>query len=322
MRGMRFSSKVGTAGAMLALLAAGAGAQGSGRAPVIRVYSRDGGLASNYVSPAIQVSEDAYVFAVAMDVDGQIQVLHPDFPGISVRLRSHKSVYLPNFFAGFSGSDSYSSYSSYSMAGADNYGDDVRGTVIGIASRKPFNLDRIENDGDWDMSLIRRIIERRSPEGAAQALASYLGARGEPVGRDWMRFAGGRRSYAYANYDYYNSCESAYGFAYGAPTLSFARIQAIQRILTLRRLGHQVNIVGYDFCGMPIVTYGPSGAGRLPVFRVPQRPPTGTTVFPKTRTPHGVARVPGGDAGPVAAMGAFPMTSRRGEQRSAPATGC
>jgi hypothetical protein len=104
MRGSRAGSVFGVAALVVGALASSSGAQqaSSRGAPNIRVYSRSGvGVASNYVEPAIQVSENAYVFAVSMDLDGQIQVLQPDFPGISVRIASARELRLPNFFAGF-----------------------------------------------------------------------------------------------------------------------------------------------------------------------------------------------------------------------------
>ena len=147
----------GSSALLLCLLATASPAQDKTRqrAPIVRVYSNEGtGVVSNYVTPSIQVSEDAYVFAVMMDLDGHIQVLQPDFPGISVRLRANKQLRLPNFFAGFNAPR-------YGMAGyssSPDLGNDARGTVIALASRAPFNLDRIESGGDWNISAIRLLI--------------------------------------------------------------------------------------------------------------------------------------------------------------------
>lgn len=288
------------------------------RAPVIRVYSQNGpGVASNYVTPAIDLGEDAYVFAVSMDLDGQIQVLHPDFPGISVRLRSHQQFRLPNFFAGFSRSGqvvsypgNYGNYANYSNYG--NYGgiDDSRGTVIALASRQPFNLERIESNGDWNLLAIRNLVERRSPFAAAEALASYLGAKGEPIGRDFMRFATFQQNY-YADYggSLYN-CDLFYSSF--NPSLVFSRLSVLDRVVRLQRAGKSARIIGYDFCGMPIVFYGPSrfihnGNNGSP--RPPRgEPDTGRVkrlgrLIPK-KTPTGP------DATPHAALGYFPRTKQ------------
>ncbi|HEY3747273.1 MAG TPA: hypothetical protein VGL17_13570, partial [Gemmatimonadaceae bacterium] len=209
MRGSRAASVLGVAALAVGALASSAAAQqGSSRgAPNIRVYSRSGvGVVSNYVEPAIEISENAYVFAVSLDLNGQIQVLQPDFPGISVRIASGRELKLPNFFAGFTNGGTgvgtaygrnVGDYRSTAYAAQEN---DTRGTVIALASRAPFNLDRIASAGDWNISAIRGLIEYRSPAAAAQALASYLGARGEPIGRDYMRFAGGRQNYYASSY--------------------------------------------------------------------------------------------------------------------------
>jgi hypothetical protein len=132
---------------------------------------------------------------------------------------------------------------------------DTRGTVIALASRAPFNLERIESGGDWNISAIRGLIEYRSPLAAAGALASYLGAKGEPIGRDYMRFAGGRQNY-YAS-DYLGDSYACYSNS------SIYALSVVSRINQLRASGKRVNIVGYDYCGMPIVVWGPSGHGRV-----------------------------------------------------------
>lgn len=274
MRGSKAVSVWGAAVLVGVLASSSAAAQGSSRgAPNIRVYSRSGvGVVSNYVEPAIEVSENAYVFAVSLDLDGQIQVLQPDFPGISVRIARGRELRLPNFFAGFSNgrAGSLTAYGrnagypgSAGYAGAAELENDTRGTVIALASRAPFNLDRIESGGDWNISAIRGLIEYRSPLAAAQALASYLGAKGEPIGRDYMRFAGGRQNYYASNYlgDQYECYSNS----------SIYSLSVVSRIREQRAAGKNVKIVGYDYCGMPIVVYGPSrrGGGFQPADPLP-----------------------------------------------------
>jgi hypothetical protein len=284
MRGTKAVSVLGVAALLVGVMGASSAAQGSSRgAPNIRVYSRSGvGVVSSYVEPAIEVSENAYVFAVSLDLDGQIQVLQPDFPGISVRIASGRELRLPNFFAGFTNGRSgvgtaygrnVGDYSSMGYAAQEN---DTRGTVIALASRAPFNLDRIASNGDWNISAIRGLIEYRSPAAAAQALASYLGAKGEPIGRDYMRFAGGRQSYYASSYpgDEYACYSNA----------SIYALSVVSRINTLRAAGQRVSIVGYDYCGMPIVVWGPSGRGR--VFQ-PANPLPVDTGDSRNRLGHG-----------------------------------
>ncbi|MFL5488742.1 MAG: hypothetical protein ACJ8AJ_09695 [Gemmatimonadaceae bacterium] len=290
MRAAKLISGVGSSALLLCVLASSAaGQERSRRAPSIRIYSQSGGDVigtSSYVEPAIDVSENAYAFAVAIDLDGQIRVLHPDFPGLSVRLVAHRQLQLPNFFAGFgqatSGRGVYSSaaYSSYQYGRLDS-----RGTVIALASREPFDLERIEVDGDWNISEIRRLVENRSPELAAQALAAYLGQKGEPIGRDFMRFAGGQSYYAYNNY--YSPCDLyAYGFAssYAFRTLKSARLSTLSQSKGAR-------IIGYDLCGFPIIVF--QNGVRTPSTRPPVTG-GGPTAVPKGRIAqeHGPRRPP------------------------------
>lgn len=321
MRATKLATAMGTAALLLCALVSASGAQEKARqrAPIIRVYSSNGSYAlqtTSYVTPVIEVSENAYVFAVSMDVDGHIQVLHPDFPGISVRMLAHKQLKLPNFFAGFAQPNAgHGYYSSAGYPGYANYDDgyiDSRGTVIALASRAPFNLELIESDGDWNISTIRRLIEGRSPQSAAQALARYLGAKGEPIGRDFMRFAGGRNynsGYGYA-YGAYSSCD-LYGFSY-APNLAARIFQANTTVAMLRERGLRATI-GYDVCGFPFVISRPSSlAGGFPGTR-PPRSQGDTTVFPKSRLPHGFPRRPPTGSGVSAApLGIFPLPQRAG----------
>jgi len=303
---------------MLCLLASPTAAQQATRqrAPIIRVYSANGGdyiNTSTYVEPQISLSENAYVFAVEMDLDGQIQVLHPDFPGLSVKLSSHTQLRLPNFFAGFNqavprgGVYSTADFQRYSAYGGY---EDTRGVVLALASRAPFNLDFIESGSDWNIVAIRHLIENRTPLDALNALARYLGAKGEPIGRDFMRFAGGATNrYAYADYAYFSPCDFYYGYTF-APGLGFAQLQALNRINRARAVGQRVKVVGYDLCGVPIISYGPVITSRFPVGR-PPRGPGDTTVFPKARfRPEGTGepRHPRENA----PEGVFPLPTRSG----------
>lgn len=257
------SASIGTTAALLfAALASPSAAQYGARAPIVHVYSQNGPVESNYVQPAIQVSEDAYVFAISMDVNGQIQVLHPDYPGISVRLIHQRPLRLPNFFAGYQQPGGARLDATGQYVNSLGYPDDeadTRGTVIALASRAPFNLERVESGGDWNILAIRSLIERRDPTSAAQALASYLGAKGEPIGADYMRFAGGHQNYYASDAAY--SCDASYGG--NASSIALRRNDVLERVDRMQRSGSRVSVTGYDACGMPIVAYGPSYPGAV-----------------------------------------------------------
>ncbi|HJP60998.1 MAG TPA: hypothetical protein VJ865_13405 [Gemmatimonadaceae bacterium] len=302
MRAIKPGIGLGVLSLLLGLATATSGAQASRRGPpIIRIYS-DNGVdyvgTTSYITPRIELSENAYVFAVEMDMDGQIQVLHPDFPGISVRISGHKSLQLPNFFTGFN--SSRYGRGTYNVAMDrdyyDYYGaDDSRGTIIALASRAPFNLERVESNGDWDIAALRRLIEHRSPLSAANELARYLGQAGEPIGRDYLRFDGGQR-YSYPYYDaysYYSPCSSFYGYSY-LPAYSIRQAQAFALYSQLLAAGRGVRILGYDQCGVPIFIPGNVNGGQgTPIGHFPPpRHPGDTTVFPKSRLPK--APVPRG----------------------------
>jgi hypothetical protein len=289
---MKLGIGLGALSLLLCVTATASQAQTSRRGPpIIRIYS-DNGVdyvgTTSYITPRIELSENAYVFAVEMDMDGQIQVLHPDFPGISVRIAANRSLQLPNFFTGFNSSR----YGRATYAASldrdyyDYYGtDDSRGTIIALASRAPFNLERVESNGDWDFAALRRLIENRSPLSAANDLARYLGQAGEPIGRDYLRFDGGQR-YGYPYYDaysYYSPCSSLYGYSY-APAYAIRQLQALTIYNQLRASGRGVRLIGYDLCGSPIFTTGNGGQpASIGHFPPPHR--GDTTVFPKSRLP-------------------------------------
>jgi hypothetical protein len=249
--------------------------------PIVRIYSSNGvdliGTPT-YITPEIQVSENSYIFAVLMDLDGQIRVLHPELPGISVKVSSHTQLRLPNFWAGYNQTPTHNQYGYSGYAGPI---DDTRGTVLALASRAPFQLDVISSGGDWDFATIRRMIENRTPQEALMVLADYLGAKDQPIGRDFMRFSGGGASNAYAYNEYYDSY-GGYGYdSYGSY---------------------------YGYLPWPLVVYG--GLGRNYPRKGYPRTTGDTTVFPKARFPHGR---------PTAAEGHFPMPGRAGGPQTIPA---
>jgi hypothetical protein len=159
------------------------------------------------------------------------------------------------------------------------------------------------------MTAIRRLIDRRSPLAAAQALAAYIGAKGEPIGRDFMRFTGGQRYGSYG-YNAYSACDAYYGYGF-APLL---RAQLYARINQLTRTGQQFRFAGYDLCGIPIIVRtNPGTVGtHLPSTR-PPRNPGDTTVIPKARFPRaGTPRHPRDTDSSSAPQGVLPLPRRAG----------
>jgi hypothetical protein len=305
MRAARLGSALGATALML--LASASDAQQSGkRPPSIMVFSSNGIDVINttsYITPEIRVGENAYVFAVMMDLDGQIRVLHPDFPGISVKLSAHKSVQLPNFFVGFN-REPYTMYASarfQTYTTYNGYGD-TRGTVLALASRKPFDLEKLEVGGDWDMIAIRHLIEDRTPQGAMLDLANYIGAEGEPIGRDFMRFAGGSNAYASEYYDAYGSYYTPCSYFFGYSAIAKARASRGNRV--------PGKIVGYDACGFPIFSYGAVTTGSTPQLGQPHS--TGdTTHIPKSRFPQDNPRHRKPQSASLTApQGVFPVVHR------------
>lgn len=266
-----------------------------GRAPVIRLNAALGSsLVTNYIEPSIRLSEDAYVFAISVDVDRNVQVLHPDDPGISVRMSSRKQLHLPRFFAGYYQNPRFAgrSMGGFGSSRYDYYEpglSDTRGTIIALASRKPFNLDAVTTDGQWDLEEVRLLVDGRDPWSAAAMLARYLGARGEPIGRDIHRFAGAPRNYSTAFYNTaFYDCHPVYGaLGYG----SYARGVSRFRAFALQQAGYRVQYIGIDACGEPrfAVVEGPN------LSPAPGGRPPAAGAFPRSRVPSAVPRNPARD---------------------------
>jgi len=293
-----YGLKLAIAGAACMVVGLGSTAYGQQgvrqRPPIVTVYSSSGvdviGTPT-YITPEIRVAENAYLFAVAMDLDGNLRVLHPELPGISVKVSSHTQLRLPNFFVGFNSQTSTVQNGYYAnghyVSGFPNsqgYYDDTRGTVLALASRVPFNLDLISRNGDWDFSAIRHLIENRTPQDAMMVLANYLGAEGQPIGRDFFRFTGGSNGYyadSYYNNGYYNNGYYDYGY------------------------------YDYGYGYVPVVPYiGPA----TPSNR--RRHPSDTTVFPKYRLPAEGHFPPGRSGGVQGSNVIVTAPTRRTEPRT------
>jgi hypothetical protein len=239
---------------------------------------------------------------VSFDLDGQIQVLQPATPGISIKILRDRELRLPNFFGGYSHNEYDASGRYVSTSGYVGGDYDSRGSVIALASRAPFNLARVESDGDWNISAIRRLIEHRAPVAAAQALAAYLGVNGEPIGMDYMRFAPTQYRDSYSSGPVY-SCDLYNGGNRGG--LALRRVAVLNRVAQMRQGGRSVRVVGYDVCGMPIVAYGSSQPDMRYRPRAPEDPTDADVANGHVRPPRSGQSE---KSFPRAPLGTFPLT--------------
>src|SRR6266480_6062490 len=103
MRAIRLVSTLGASGLVFCASASVSWGQQQPacvEAPTITVYQVPGAKdATASVTSHIRLSEDAYIFVVERDLDGQLQVLHPDSAGTPIRTSAHKPAPLPSFFA-------------------------------------------------------------------------------------------------------------------------------------------------------------------------------------------------------------------------------
>lgn len=315
MRVTRLALGLGAAMISGQVLAGAAEAQNR-KAPRINLTTALGGsVASNYIEPAVTLSEDAYVFVISVDVDRRVQVLHPTETGMSVKMAARRQLHLPRFFAGYGGGDGYSSvsrggYSSYDYGSGYS---DTRGTMIALASRRPFRLSTISVGGDWDVRMLERLVEDRDPYMAATLLAKLIGAPGEAIGRDVHRFAGGRHYYNsfYSNSAYYDCgyLSGSLGFARG---FSSGRSLSFFRAAQLQQAGFDVAFIGFDACGQPQFNVYSSGIVGTPGGR-----PPAAGAFPRGRLPSVAPRNPLKDSVVGVITGARPTPGRYADQDNA-----
>jgi hypothetical protein len=150
--------------------------------PAINVYQAPGATEGiSYISSHIRVSENAYLFVVEIDLNGQTEVLYPASPGGSFEVAADKPVSMPGFFSGFGGS---MGPSQQGLRGAPT----SRGIIFALASCAPFSFDGIVSDGEWNVEAIQSLIHQQSPQTAIAVLAKHLGKNGHQVGRGMMPF--------------------------------------------------------------------------------------------------------------------------------------
>ena len=165
--------------------------EGSCRAaPGISVYYAPGVTEGiSYISSHIRASESAYVFAVEIDLNGEVEVLYPNSPNDSSKVVADRPIAMPSFFSGFGGS---MGPTQRGLRGTVT----SRGVIFALASCAPFSLDRIVTDGEWNIDVIERLVRQQNPQTAIAVLANYLAANGQEVGHSMMSFNGG------TNYNY------------------------------------------------------------------------------------------------------------------------
>jgi len=296
------------------LLAGVAEAQ-SRKAPRINLTTALGSsVASNYIEPKVTLSEDAYVFVISVDVDRRVQVLHPTETGMSVKMAAQRQLHLPRFFAGYGTGNRYprATEVGYEYDYGSGY-TDSRGTMIALASRRPFRLSSVMIGGDWDVVMLQQLVEDRDPYAAATMLAKVVGAPGEPIGRDVHRFAGGARYYNSAYNSAYANCSYLYGQFGFARGFNTGRSISFFRAAQLQQAGFPVAFLGFDACGQPLFNVYPHSN----IVGNPGGRPPAVGEFPAGRLPTSTPRNPLGNTTDDRIIGARPTPGRYADQNDA-----
>jgi hypothetical protein len=218
-------------------------------APRIRIVIPPATYASTrFVDASFHVSEDAYVFVVAVDLDGQLRVVYPEAPDQTGFAARSTPMRLTRFFGGFGGprTGAWSRYEArYSpMQRISPFGGG--GVLLAIASDRPLQYDRlIGGDGDWDEQQLAQIVFDQSLPGAAHALGRALVLTGQEYNTDYTTFAGRRSLGGYTTLasSSYDGCSFSYGyssfdsFGYGGGFPSYESVPATRFVGFFRQGG-------------------------------------------------------------------------------------
>jgi hypothetical protein len=157
-------------------------------APTISIYTVGNIHGASEVTPHVRLTEDANVLVIERGPNGEIRVLFPESPERPATIVGGAPFELPSFFSGFD---------SHQRIGQTRYVASG-GTVIGLASRAPFNFEPISSGSEWNIDAIRGLIQGLGPGLARSALARRLGAKDEPIGLASMWFGADHPGYPVA----------------------------------------------------------------------------------------------------------------------------
>ena len=171
-------------------------------APRIRLIVPPAALAMDrYVEASFNLSADAYVLVVAVDLDRRIRVLYPESPdesGFAARTSQNR---LTRFFAGFGGgsANGYGTYLARYEATQRITPFDGGGVLLAVASDRPLQLDRLVGpDGEWSEEALSRLVYEQNLSGAAHAVGRAVVLTGQDYNADYRTFSGGRSFGAYS----------------------------------------------------------------------------------------------------------------------------
>ena len=137
-------------------------------APRIRLVVPPSVYSGNqYVEASFQLSSDAYVLVVAVDLDRRVRVLYPETPeqsGFAARSNANR---LSRFFAGFARPGRMSAYETRYDATGRISPLGGAGVLLAVASDRPLQLERLlDASGEWDEAALMELVFDESLSGA------------------------------------------------------------------------------------------------------------------------------------------------------------
>jgi len=232
-----------------------------------------------WVDATFHVSDNAYAMVLEMDLDRNVRVLYPESPSDLAPAKGGERHAFTAFFAGFGGT-SFGGASRYRSALYDASFNRITpfeggGVLIGIASDRPLQLDRLAQDGDWNEEALQELLyDRTVPEGV-RAIGRLLTVDGQEFSSDYQSFRQAPQSLALFAFNSGNCLDFTYD--------DFGYASAYDRAGYLTGLPSRVPVARYVVGNQVIVRYAQrDGCGHTTYIDVPQfiRPPSTPPMHP------------------------------------------
>jgi hypothetical protein len=181
--------------------------------PLIHLNLLGAGASTNYVDAGFQVSEDAYVMIVAVDLDRRVRVVFPEAPDESGYVTAHSSKRITRFFAGFGPISRR--YANFSLATQPITRNGGGGILLAIASNRPLQLGGLaDGEGDFNEESIARLVFNASAPSAAYSLGRAVTRSGQQFNTDYSSFGGGLGGHGTFASNSFSECGGLAGFGY------------------------------------------------------------------------------------------------------------
>ena len=169
-------------------------------APVVHVSTEQEYSSFRSVRTRLRVEDDAYVLVVNVTPDGMAQIIFPESPRDDGLLEGGKAYSLPHFFGGYPSLQLQTATSNTQFVMVRRSAEasaltEGPGYVFVLASKKPFNMRRLEEEGYFDWVEVGRTLWELESNAVIPGVAEAALADGRTfvASADVARYAGYHR---------------------------------------------------------------------------------------------------------------------------------